>query len=106
MTALELFQQLQAKFKATVEYRVGFNTEVSPDVLEIIKHLKGDLLTEDLLPSYPTSLSIVLRKQKEDGSYYLAAAFFQDSKTYLEAFDKEEFRKFAEAWLELQPTTN
>jgi hypothetical protein len=106
MTATELYNQLVLNFKVETFYKVGPNTEVSPDVAEIIKYLKGDLLMEDFMPNYPTSLSITLHKQKEDGSYYLAANFYQDSVTYLEAFDKDAFKKFAESWLDLKLTTN
>lgn len=94
MTAVEKLEKLQSKYKVRTNYSVGFNQEISPAVLEVIKHLKGDLHPEDIVPEHPTSLSItVLDEDKILGHYYL------DSTTYMAAFDLNSYDTFMDELL-------
>jgi len=106
MTAVELFKELENQFQVTVNYQVGLDKELSEDVLEVIKYLKGDLLTEDLFPSYPTSLSLVITKPADGNTPAIKEVFYQDSKTYMEVFDKDELTRFMEKHLLLAKSTS
>lgn len=99
MTALELFQALESNFKIKHAYKVSFNKNLSQDALDIIQHLKGDLNAEDIVPTYPTSLNIVVFIPGTEKRPESIQNFYQDSNSYMDAFDKEEFRKFADVCL-------
>lgn len=90
---VELYQQLENNFIVATNYKVGSNKELSPGVLEVIKHLKGNLNQEDILPS-PTSLTVIL-KNKEDNK--IIDTFHQSAQVYMEAFDNRAFEEFAES---------
>lgn len=101
MTAYQKLQKIQEKYKTQVRYSVGFNTEISAPALEIIKELKGDLNPEDIIPELPTSLAItVFKTSPKPEENKILAHFYQDSITYMEAFDKKEFENFVDVVLE------
>ena len=109
MTAVELFQILEKNFKVKYIYKVSFNQNLSKDALDIIQHLKGDLFAQDIVPNYPTSLNIVVTIPATTHTPEHIQNFYQDSNSYMEAFDREEFRKFADVclgYLKTQETLN
>ena len=89
MTAVELFQALEQKFSVQVMYKVSFNTNLSADVLDVIKHLKVDPNPQDIAPNYPTMFSLLVKLPEGESKN-----FYQDSNTYLEAFDSNNFKEF------------
>lgn len=99
-TATELYKQLVATFEVKALYKVSFSREVSPDVLEIIKYLKGDLSPEDIIPNFPTSLTLLVTTP---GS--IIKTFHQDNNTYMQVFDEDNFKKFAAECLDLIQTS-
>lgn len=90
LSAVELYKELEEHFKVTSSYKMGFSKELSPEVLEVIKHLKGDLNPEDIVP-IPTELTIVL-KNKENTK--IIDTFYQSSAVYMESFDKNAYQEF------------
>lgn len=94
MTAVEMFQTLEQHFKVTALYKVSFNKNLSQDALDIIQHLKGDLYAEDLAPNYPTSLNLIVKFPAANEQGFSMENFFQDSISYMSAFDEDAFRKF------------
>ena len=89
-TATELYQDLVENFSVTSSFRVGFSKEISPGVLEVIKLLKGDLNSQDIVP-IPTELTIVV---KDITNQKILGTFHQTSSVYLESFDKDAFEVF------------
>jgi len=106
MTAVEMFQTLEKHFKVKVLYKVSFNKNLSQDALDLIQHLKGDLYAEDLAPNYPTSLNIMVTIPPQAGGGTRVENFYQDSTTYMSAFDEEEFKNFFNACMSTIPVTN
>jgi len=99
-TATELYKQLVAAFEVKTVYKVSFSKEISPDVLEIIKYLKGDLSPQDIIPDFPTSLTLQV---KTPGN--IIKIFHQDNNTYMQVFDEDNFKKFAAECLDLIHTS-
>lgn len=96
-TAVELFEELQQHYMVSSVYQVGFSKGVSPGVLEVIKHLKGDLASEDIVP-IPTTLTVVL-KHKEKPFHPITDTFHQSSAVFMEAFDTTGFEDWAKSKL-------
>jgi hypothetical protein len=97
-SAVELYEKLTAAFPVEPVYRVSFNKSLSQDVLDIILHLKKDLQPQDIVPNFPTSLTLTV--QLPGG---IQKAFHQDSNTYMQAFDVENYRNFVEECLQFIP---
>lgn len=100
LSAVDLYKKLEASFPVDFIYKVSLNKELSQDVLDVIKHLKQDLNPQDIVPNYPTSLSLVV--QLPGG---IAKAFHQDSQTYMGKFDEDSYRNFVEECLQFIVTT-
>lgn len=92
-TAVELYEELKQHYIVSSAYRVGFSKEVSVGVLAVIKHIKGDLDPEDIVP-IPTTLTVVL-KHKEKPSNPITDTFHQSSAVFMEAFDTTAFEDWA-----------
>ena len=90
---VELYKQLENNFIVASSYHVGSNKDLSPGVLSVINHLKGNLSQQDILPS-PTSLTVIL-KNKEDNK--IIDTFHQSAQVYMEVFDARAFEEFAES---------
>lgn len=91
------FTSLQDRYQVSTMYKVGFDKELSKDVLDVIKYLKGDLNPEDIVPDRPTSLTIILKSKIEP--HNIIHTFHQDSKSYMDAFDEDEYKNFTTKYL-------
>jgi hypothetical protein len=98
--AVTLYQRLRKAFEVSAVYKVSFSRNLSQDVLDVIAHIKGDLNPQDIIPNFPTSLSLIV---KTPGN--IDKVFHQDSNTYMEAFDEYNFKKFALECLKLISTS-
>lgn len=96
-TAVELFEELKQHYIVSSAYRVGFSKEVSPGVLSVIKHLKGDLAPEDIVP-ISTTLTVVL-KHKDKPSHPIIDTYHQSSAIFMEVFDNTGFEDWAKSKL-------
>lgn len=90
LSAVELYKELEAHFSVSASYKVGFSKEVSPAVLSVIEHIKGNLDPEDIVP-IPTELTIVL---KSKDNLKIIDTFHQSSGVYMERFDEKAFEEF------------
>jgi len=100
LSAVELYEKLVAAFEVDANYRISFNKSLSPDVLDIILHLNKNLDPQDIVPNFPTSLSLTV---KVPGG--IEKLFHQDSNMYMSAFDEDSFKNFAEECLQFLPET-
>lgn len=95
LSAVELYQELEKYFSVAASYKVGFaENQISAPVLEVIKHLKGNLNPEDIIPS-PTSLTLVLKDKATN--LKIIDTFHQSSSVYMEKFDDKSFQEFCES---------
>jgi hypothetical protein len=99
LSAVELYSKLATAFEVAAVYKVSFNKGLSKDVLDVILDLKGNLNPEDIAPNFPTSLTLIVKLPGE-----LQRSFHQDSNTYMDVFDKDNFKNFLLECLALLPS--
>ena len=93
LSAVDLYKELEKHFVVASSYRVGFSMEVSPGVLAVIRHIKGNLNPEDIVP-IPTELTIVLKDKLTNTK--IIDTFHQSSTAYMERFDELSFEEFCQ----------
>lgn len=93
MSGVDLYKRLSEQFTIEVNYNLGFDKNLSPDVLEIINYLKGDLLSQDI--DLESKSGIIITASSKDPNLKFKKAFAQTSDNYIEAFDKKNFQDFA-----------
>ena len=93
ISAVDLYKELEKYFEVANSYKVGFSQEISPGVLQVIKHIKGNLNPEDIVP-IPTELTIILKDKLTNKK--IIDTFHQSSAMYMERFDVNAFEEFCQ----------